>query len=120
MVYDASWWEVFDIAESVLSFVISIELNGTDRDGGGGSETLELRPSSPRGRSANGVAGASLVGDLLPYSAHPVLSSQYLLMPGAHPVQLLAPGRLVNGWRTRRRWEGRDEAASRSCRRLAL
>jgi Male gamete fusion factor len=89
MVYSADWWEAYNVHESMLDFRVTVSINATDSN----VTSLQLQPSSPRGRSADGAVGASLTGDLLPYSAFPVLSSKYLLMPSLGSVQTLDPNK---------------------------
>jgi Male gamete fusion factor len=89
MVYSADWWEAYNVHESMLDFRVTVSINATDSN----TTSLQLQPSSPRGRSADGAVGASLTGDLLPYSAFPVLSSKYLLMPSLGSVQTLDPNK---------------------------
>eukprot|EP00892_Ulva_mutabilis_P000250 jgi/Ulvmu1/10225/UM060_0025.1 len=102
LVYQPSWWEVYNVHESAMDFDITISINtsaaqppGPQPDSATGTlpQTAQtvLNPSNPRASAAGGLVSAQLVGDLLPYRAFPVLTSQLLLMPELASVTRLQP-----------------------------
>lgn len=87
---------MYSIHESTLDFVITISINATAPPPGlltaafKASDVL-LTPSYPKRRSSDGQVAAQLAGDLMPYNAFPVLTSQLLLMPSLAGVSTLRP-----------------------------
>ena len=72
------------MSESVLDFSIALALTVTNGTTGVNvTSALALSPSQPGVASADGRLQASLVGELMPYRALPVLTSQMLLLPTA-------------------------------------
>lgn len=83
--------------ESVMDFDITVTIDTSSAQPPDASGTLPrsaqvvLNPSAPRASAAGGLVAAQLVGDLLPYRAFPVLTSQLLLMPALSSVSQLRP-----------------------------
>jgi hypothetical protein len=89
-------WEVYSIHESTLDFEITISINATATPSTSQAPAFQasevpLSPSYPKRRSSDGQVAAQLVGDLMPYNAFPVLTSQLLLMPSLTGVSTLRP-----------------------------
>jgi Male gamete fusion factor len=86
-------WEVYTPHESVLSFAITVSINATNAtiNNAAAVSSLTLSPAVPRAVSSDKRVLAQLVGDLAPYRAYPVLTSQRLLMPTLTSLSLLRP-----------------------------
>ena len=84
-----------------MDFQISVSVNvsmpasasGTDASSTPlpGPAEVALTPAQPKGRTPDKRVRAQLVGDLLPYTAFPVLTSQRLLMPSLEDLSALRP-----------------------------
>ena len=73
----------YQLGESQLDFAIQITVSSTT-DGSSSAtvtETLQLDPSDPYVVDSRNLVSAQLLGDLLTYTALPVLSSDYLMIP---------------------------------------
>ena len=74
--------QAYRLGNSQLDFTINIAINYTVGNTTT-SETLQINPSVPFVLSPNQQVSAQLLGDLESYTALPVLSSMYLMIP--HP-----------------------------------
>lgn len=81
--------------ESVMSFVITVHINATNATTANATaaaiSSVSLTPAKPRALSTDKRVSAALVGDLLPFRAFPVLTSQRLLMPSLSGTSQLRP-----------------------------
>lgn len=97
-------WEAYNVHDSVMDFAITVTVDSSSAQAPGTQAQVEsmsgvlpnvtqivLSPSTPRSTAAGGRVSAQLVGDLTPYRAFPVLTSQLLLMPALSSVSQLNP-----------------------------
>lgn len=70
----------YQLGESQLDFAIAINV-ATTSNGATVTESLQLDPSDPFVVDSQSLVSAQLLGDLLTYTALPVLSSDYLMIP---------------------------------------
>lgn len=85
----------FDITVTVDTSAAQAGGNATQGDGSADAlppvSQVTLDPSRPAASTAGGRVSAQLTGDLMPYRAFPVLTSQLLLMPALSSVSQLSP-----------------------------
>ena len=74
------WLQGYQLGESQLDFAITINVASTS-DGSTVTESLQLDPSDPFVVDSQSLVSAQLLGDLLTYTALPVLSTDYLMIP---------------------------------------
>jgi Male gamete fusion factor len=87
-------WEVYTPYESTIAFTITITINATNATTDASAPTVSavtLTPSTPKVVSPDKRVSAQLVGDLVPYRAYPVLTSQRLVMPALSNLNQLRP-----------------------------
>jgi hypothetical protein len=88
--------QVYNVHESSLTFEITVGVNVSTAAPSSGQMSghrseVKLSPSRPTGRTPDKRVSAQLVGDLVPYNAFPVLTSQRLLMPTVMNMSQLRP-----------------------------
>ena len=79
-----------------MSFTVTISVDATNATlsnatAAAAVSQVLLTPAKPKGLSADKRVSAQLVGDLMPYRAFPVLTSQRLLMPSLSGASTLRP-----------------------------
>ena len=90
-------WDVFTVHESTMDFAITIAINATAPPAANATAPefaateVTLTPTYPKRRSDDGRVAGKLLGDLLPFNAFPVLTSQKLLMPQVADLNSLQP-----------------------------
>lgn len=89
--------QVFTVHESTMDFRITVSVNVSMPASDAAAAPLpapaqvHLTPAQPKGRTPDKRVRAQLVGDLLPYTAFPVLTSQRLVMPRLLDLSSLRP-----------------------------
>jgi hypothetical protein len=88
--------QVYNVHESLLNFQITVGVNISTAASTAGQmfanySQVNLSPSLPKGRTSDKKVSAQLVGDLMPYNAFPVLTSQRLLLPALMDMSQLRP-----------------------------
>lgn len=81
----------YQLGESQLDFAITIIVATTTAGSATVTESLQLDPSDPFVVDSQNLVSAQLLGDLLTYTALPVLSSDYLMIPSPTGGWLLPP-----------------------------
>ena len=71
----------YQLGPSQLDFAITITITSTTAAGAPLTETLTLDPSDPYVLDNANLVSAQLLGDLLTYTALPVFTDTYLMVP---------------------------------------
>lgn len=71
----------YQLGPSQLDFAITITITSATASGGTLVETLTLDPSDPYVLDDANLVSAQLLGDLLTYTALPVFTDTYLMVP---------------------------------------
>lgn len=79
----------YQLGPSQLDFAITIAVTSTTASGAPLTETLQLDPSDPYVLDDANLVSAQLLGDLLTYTALPVFTDTYLMVPSPTGSSLL-------------------------------
>lgn len=79
--YSPTLLQGYQLGPSQLDFAITITITSTTASGAPLTETLTLDPSNPYVLDDANLVSAQLLGDLLTYTALPVFTDTYLMVP---------------------------------------